>query len=80
MDNPKGLKAIGYLESVDTVIQDGATTLDYACGWYKNNDKNTNNDNDKNARPKIMLVGSSMGGAIALWLLNPCRVKMLLLE
>jgi alpha-beta hydrolase superfamily lysophospholipase len=50
----------GYLESADTVIQDGATIVDYARGLYKNNDI------DKNASPKIMLVGSSMGGAIAL--------------
>lgn len=43
----------GYLESADAVVADGAAIVDYARGLYQEN-------------PKIMLVGSSMGGSIAL--------------
>lgn len=45
----------GYLESADTVIADGTTIVEYAKGLY-NHDANL----------KLLLVGSSMGGAIAL--------------
>lgn len=45
----------GYLESADTVIADGAAIVEYARGLY-----------NKDQTLKLMLVGSSMGGAIAL--------------
>jgi acylglycerol lipase len=52
----------GYLESAETVISDGAAIVDYAKGLYKNDD----DDDDQQEELKLMLVGSSMGGAIAL--------------
>jgi alpha-beta hydrolase superfamily lysophospholipase len=45
----------GYLESAETVISDGAAIVDYAKGLYNNDDQ-----------LPLFLVGSSMGGAIAL--------------
>ncbi len=45
----------GYLESAETVVADGESIVDYARSLY-------NHDNNL----KLLLVGSSMGGAIAL--------------
>ena len=47
----------GYLESAETVVLDGASIVEYAKGWYARKGQ----DN-----LKVVLVGSSMGGAIAL--------------
>lgn len=45
----------GYLESAETVVADGSSIVEYARGLY-----------DNKPDLKVILVGSSMGGAIAL--------------
>lgn len=45
----------GYLESAEMVVADGSKIVEYARGLY-----------DDNTNTKVLLVGSSMGGAIAL--------------
>ena len=47
----------GYLESADMVVLDGASIVEYAKGWYARKGHDALN---------VVLVGSSMGGAIAL--------------
>jgi acylglycerol lipase len=46
----------GLIESAETLVEDGAAMVEYATGLYKN----------QSTPPKLFLVGSSMGGAIAL--------------
>eukprot|EP00980_Cylindrotheca_fusiformis_P003781 scaffold834_cov123-Cylindrotheca_fusiformis.AAC.28 len=45
----------GFIESAETLIADGAAMVEYAKGLY-----------GKSSSPKMFLIGSSMGGAIAL--------------
>ena len=44
----------GFIESAEILIQDGKTMVEYAMGLFTD------------SKPKLFLVGSSMGGAIAL--------------
>lgn len=47
----------GFIESAETLVEDGAAMVEYATGLYAKN---------QSTPPKLFLVGSSMGGAIAL--------------
>jgi acylglycerol lipase len=53
----------GYLESAETMVQDGACMIDYATALYK----------EKSL--KLFLMGSSMGGAIALSVAQQSKSK-----